>query len=490
MKPRTPLLVHNGFCRLAVTAPPKLIRALDLEMAYLVTGHEMAPAFKKKYWDGREHLLKFSKKENCYLLPTGLLSDMMKSTLIEDFDVIDKRRLPGPSLPMEWIGHEPRQHQIDAINAVLADRGVVSGRGLLNLPIRSGKTLTAANIIQRTGYKTVFVVPSDLLLEQTVNEFKKALNPAPVGVAGGGVWNPRWITVATNQTLISDLARTRALLAGVDLLIVDEAHHLEAPAWRQPLLMCDAQMKIGLSATIFSNKDIPNEQSAIWLKAACGPILHRVSMKSLIDLGLLVPPHIVMYQVTEPSGKPFAKYSFGTVYKMLVEENFHRNQGIASLTQQGVDRGMRVLIDTGRTNQMRIIHDYIKARGVPVAMMHGKTLKTERRKQLARFRAGELKAIVGTVLGEGIDIPELEMVINAEGMKSKKAVIQRMRNLTPSEDKTSAIFIDFADMTHDTLREHSHERFKMYASIRGFKIHVGKVDGKAFILPTVGASRT
>lgn len=480
---KTPLEVSNGFCFIPNIAPASLIRALDVDTAYLVSGHELAPAFKKRYWDGREHLVKWSKKRNGYLMPTGLLPDLVNSSLAGEFDFIDKRRAPAPARELSWIGYEPRAHQVDAVEAALVDRGLSTGRGLLNLPIRSGKTLTAAHIIHKLGLRTLFVVPSDLLLQQTVAEFKKFLAPAPVGIAGGGKWAPDWITVATNQTLIANAGRAAPLLAQTDLLFVDEAHHLEAPAWRAPLLQCDAMYKLGLSATIFANKDIPAEQSAIWLKAVTGPILHRVSMKQLFDLGLLVPPNIVIYPVDQPESGSWAKYGWQTVYTKLIAENLYRNQGIADLVKQGVERGMRVLVDTGRHSQMRALVEYVKARGISCAAISGKTPKDARKHILSKFNSGELMSLVGTVLGEGVDIPELEMVINAEGLQSKKAGIQRMRNLTPAEGKESAIFIDFADLTHRILREHSMARLQTYKSIRGFKIQRGIVQGDRFVLP-------
>jgi superfamily II DNA or RNA helicase len=90
-------------------------------------------------------------------------------------------------------------------------------------------------------------------------------------------------------------------------------------------------------------------------------------------------------------------------------------------------------------------------------------------------------AVVGTVLGEGVDIPELEVVINAEALCSKTAVLQRMRNLTQSEGKDSAFMIDFFDHTHPKLAAHSKARIAMYQGIRGFTVIDGEVRGDRFI---------
>ena len=472
---RSPLIVRNGFCRLPPETPPDLVKAVDEQTAYLVAGHEMALPYKRGWWDGREHLVKFSKRDNCFKFPTGLLGELLKR-LPEEFDVQDERRQPSEKRDIAFIGPEPRDYQLGAVEAAEAARGpggISTGRGLLNLPIRSGKTLIASLIISRTGLRTVFVVPSDMLLTQTKKAFQEFLSPAPVSIFGHE--KPGFITVATNQMLIARPKAALELLRETDQLIVDEAHHLEAPAWRMPLLAADSLHKIGLSATIFGNKDIPTEQSAIWLRAVTGPILYRVAMKELIDRQFLVAPQIIVYPVKKPEGME-TKYSFKNAYEKLIAANHYRNSGIADLVEQGVSSGMKVLVDTGRLNQMRTIQAMLNSRGIEVRAIFGGTSAPQRAKILKDFQNGKIQCLVGTVLGEGIDIPELEMVINAEGMRSKKAVIQRMRNLTPSEGKEMAVFIDFLDYTNEYLAEHSAERVSMYRSTRGFKLHAGRVD--------------
>lgn len=488
MAPYT-LEVLNGSCRLPADTPPYIIKELDRAMAYLVEGHEHAPAFKKHFWDGREHLLKFNTKAGVYIFPAGLLPEVAKLPVIADLQLKDCRRPLGPRREFAWVGHTPRQYQTETVEAALQPRtaaGIdVAGRGLLNLPIRSGKTLMAARIQTILGYRALFVVPSDLLLRQTVNAFKSFLAPAPVGICGAGEWAPDWITVATIQTILANPARAAPLLASADILYVDEAHHLDAPKWREPLLACDARYKIGLSATLFTNKDIAAERSAIWLRAVTGPILHRVSMKQLMDAGFLVQPQILMYPIDKPNlGE---RVSWQRALDKLLVNNQYRNAAITDLVEDGTSQGRRVLVDTGRKDQMRAVHEMLKARRVRVRMIHGQTPSMERQNILAAFREGSIQALVGTVLGEGVDIPELDMVVNAEGQKSKEAAIQRMRNLTASEGKQEALFIDFADLTHPKLREHSRQRMELYKSMRGFRLRaVPVVDGK-FKLPAPAA---
>jgi superfamily II DNA or RNA helicase len=95
-----------------------------------------------------------------------------------------------------------------------------------------------------------------------------------------------------------------------------------------------------------------------------------------------------------------------------------------------------------------------------------------RQRRVKAFVKGDTGVLVGTVFGEGVDIPEIECVINAEGGRDVKATVQRMRNLTPSAGKTEAVFIDFIDVTNSYFAEHTAERIASYRSESAFDIKI------------------
>ena len=87
---------------------------------------------------------------------------------------------------------------------------------------------------------------------------------------------------------------------------------------------------------------------------------------------------------------------------------------------------------------------------------------------------GEYNVIVGSVIGEGVVIPTIEVVINAEGGKDIKNTIQRQRNLTISEGKKEAVLIDFMDEMNKIFRKHSKERLDVYQEEDAFTVTVEK----------------
>ena len=107
-----------------------------------------------------------------------------------------------------------------------------------------------------------------------------------------------------------------------------------------------------------------------------------------------------------------------------------------------------------------------------VTMLVGRSSKEEREDGISRFIAGDAPIIVGTILGEGVDIPAIDVVINAEGGKAKVSTVQRLRNLTLREGKTEAITIEFVDDHNPRFRKWTLDRLKIYRKEPAFNIEV------------------
>lgn len=434
--------------------------------------HPTAPL--KSGWDGRAHALEWSRKYGAWTLPAGLL-DVVQAHL-PHLTVLDQRRRPQERQRFEWTGPTPRGYQIEAVMSVLEAN---PPRGLLELPIRSGKTLIAGRIIRKLGWRTVFVVETDMLLRQSARALSEDLGGIKIGMIGGGNWNPDWITVATIQTLTKRVEAAEALLAKTDLLIVDEIHHMKATKWRGPIMRCDAWAKIGLSATIFRTEGL-----GIWLRACCGSKLYETPIQRLIDEGYLIAPVVLIYPTPHtPGAGQIDQRDYRRAYKELVVTNPLRNAMIADLAEDGARHGMRVLVDTGRVEQLKILVKMLETRGVAVSEIWGQTPGPRRDRIMEKFRRADTQVVVGTVLGEGVDIPELEMVINAEGLKSKIATIQRLRNLTIYDNKDRAVVVDFKDDQHPHLRRHSRDRLEVYRDYMRFDVRAVWGQSSPALLP-------
>lgn len=489
------------------------LRALEAATSYLVSGYYFSPAFRARRWDGREHLIK--RREGKLTAPIGLLEDVVKTLegMKRKFKIKDKSiNRADFNISVGWNKKvKPRWYQEEAAKAFLA-----RGRGILKMPIRSGKTKTAGLVIFRLQKRTLFLVPSQLLLRQTAESLAECMPDADIGLIGDGEWQEgKDITVATMQSValargggmrtckgnferndsgmrIEGEYKDKACVCGrkkcngnkrwrvkprpewanlrdnYDLLVMDEAHHLTGETWHETHMDIKARFRLALSATAFLSLTKEVERGVIWLKACCGDIVYDVPMSDLVEQGYLMRQNVKVYRVTRPD-RSEVEWS-ANLHDQCIYLNPYRNAMIAILARHYVDRGLKVLIVTNRKKQIEALVEELDQRRVQSVVVTGAERGETRQERIEAFKGGYVDALVGTVFGEGVDIPEVEVLINAEGGTDLKSTIQRMRNMTPAEGKTKAILVDFWDDTNPYFTKHSRARMKAYTSEPAFRV--------------------
>lgn len=459
------LIVGNQWTRVE-GASPRILKVLDIATAYKVEGYYFSRAYRQRRWDGAEHLLK--QRASGVSFPTGLLDDVVEvlNECGEEWRQRDERSALAP-IVYEWnMDITPRVYQARCIKSFLAH-----GFGILKMPIRSGKTKTAARIIAHLCQRTVFLVPSKQLLGQTRDSLQECFPNERIGVVGDKQWDVQNITVVMVQSLVSARSRKKPLynelMNNTGFVIFDECHHLTGDAWCQVMMDFKARYRLGLSATplIESRKEVA--KGVIWLKAACGPIRADVNMSEMIELGWLVRPTFKLYKITEPEGFTDRGWSQGLGDK-LVFFNDARNELICKLAREYAREGKLVLIVSRRLEQVALLHKKLPRSGFII----GEVPQDVRDARLREFTSGATPIMIGSIFREGVDVPEIDVVINAEGGYDNKMTIQRLRNLTPHPGKTEAVVIDFLDFTNKFFAKHSRARLKVYRSEPAFRIEL------------------
>lgn len=258
------------------------------------------------------------------------------------------------------------------------------------------------------------------------------------------------VTIAMVQSLHNYLKKES--LPIFDVLILDEAHHVPADTFYQVALKCDARYRIGLTATTERE-----DGSDLYMEAGLGQICISVSAEDLVTQQHLALP---LFEFIDVPGTSYTKYAkFQDEYKFGIVLNDTRNRAIAARAKQLIKDGRQVYIHVEQIAHGKLLSDLIQ-----IPFVYSKT--KERDEIIDRFRKGEEPAIVSTLLGEGVDIPNIGAIIMAGGRKTKIGTIQKVgRALRPGKEK-DAIIVDFIDKGRH-LSKHTHERYDAYCEFYG-----------------------
>ena len=193
--------------------------------------------------------------------------------------------------------------------------------------------------------------------------------------------------------------------------------------------------------------------------AAIGEVIKVSSIKELIQKGILAKPSIKI--VNAPPGKGGSTYAEAKKNSIIL--NDERSKLIARLTYEQVNKNQSVLITVDSIPHGKRLETLIK----DSIFIHGKTKKEIRESELEKFKNGERKVVISTLLSEGSDIPDLRVIINAGGGKSEPAHMQKIgRALRTTETKKTALIIDIVDQGK-WLRDHAQNRIRLYHEIFG-----------------------
>ena len=100
-------------------------------------------------------------------------------------------------------------------------------------------------------------------------------------------------------------------------------------------------------------------------------------------------------------------------------------------------------------------------------LVHSKIGKKQRKAAMEEFKAGNLRTMIATSLAdEGLDLPNVELLIMVSGGRSSQKTIQRAsRALRKTDSKNCATIVDFSDKFHPIGAFHAKKRMKCYREL-------------------------
>jgi superfamily II DNA or RNA helicase len=416
------------------------------------------------------------------LIPTGLVPSLVELSKVKgvSISIQDNRNFDVPRRALK--GQSPpslRKPQEGAIEAFLSEKeDFKKGLGLIKQATGSGKTLVAQMLIQTIGVRTVFLVPSVSILNQTVKRFELAFGKKNVKAYGGGKKDLGYITVATYQSV--NLAE-EGTFDEFDMVVGDECHKTGSETFHSAV--CDklknAVYRLGLTAY-----EERADGGTMLVEAGCGPIIYEYNAPEAIADGYLARPTFMVYDVWSTQGA-WTKYKMkdgkrtatGTepcieydgdddlkAYRNWMLGNNKVNSFIASVVESFVSNGKSILILVDEKDHAERLLKLMPDAGF--AFGGG----TDNEKLLKSFNKRELKVLIGTsTLGEGTDTVPVDVLFNLQGGASKSRTLQAtgraLRNETDENgvaQKPTSLVIDFNFPLCKMLARHYLIREKIY----------------------------
>jgi len=416
----------------------------------------------------RQRLYSLYRVGNTYkvYIPFGLLSLLIQHSWVhprlvqplKNIQNIVKEKTPKFDLSkIEFTDLELKDFQEEAVRRILT-----SPRGFIVAPPGSGKTFMGIAIILSapTDSKILWLTHTKSLQKQSHQRIVK-FTDEPIGLIGEGMEDTtKRITVGMFQTIYRRLKdhdqRFIDYIRSIDILFVDEAHHLAADTFYFVTQQATkAYARIALTATPY--RDYTPENLFLW--GAISPFIVEAEAPT-------VPVELVYYEMggsvreVPPIYERDGQKLFNWEYEHAIVKNAARNRLIA--LEAIVNRPSLVLVtrlehgELIRQEILRLSEKYNL--GIKVVFLHGIHPGEERVKAMRMIDRGELDiAILSDIGKEGLDVTNIKSVILAAGQKSKVAVIQRAgRGLRPKKYGKVRI-VDFID-DGQIVRNHSLQR--------------------------------
>jgi superfamily II DNA or RNA helicase len=427
--------------------------------SYMVPDAEYSPKFGKT-WDGKFHLMRRATNGMLYV-PIGMLAlvEAILTKLGHDVTV-ELPPKPAPEHTWNWSGPELRPYQVHDVLEAL--RWIDSGRGcIIKMPTAAGKTMSGLKIVQMLGVQTLIVVPNGELARQWADGIRKNIGIEPF-YYHDTKRDVGSITIATAQTLAARLKNKEVTLDDFKFVICDEVHRFAAKTFWTVIMACPAYYRLGLSATPENRKD----GADLKFVAGLGHIIESTTAIELVDLGFLAKPKFIF--LTAPRSATIGN-TYAASYKWGIVRNDGRNKKIVAMANKVSSKNGSTYIHVTQK-----AHGQLLTRLIPGAVfLCGDDGETRRSQVVTDFKAKKIHCLVGTILGEGFDAPEMDVFINAAGGLSEIATIQRIgRVLRPAPGKTYGYIIDFTD-NGPYISRHSMERKNIYVKVFGEELVFG-----------------
>ena len=388
-------------------------------------------------------------------------------------------------------------HQQDAVNALTTyfklEKDISNRNGLLVMPTGSGKTYTAVSWLLSEGvakgYRIVWLVHRQELVEQTYNEFRKQ---APF-LKGSGVKKLRVLAISGIHMKMSTACKANVYVCSIAsvankygyrfiermlgtagkrklIIVVDEAHHAVAANYQKVLkrmtVLNNDRILLGLTATPKRLQESEQRKfqqmfnvnhNLINMKGVNGYV-YEISLKQLLASGYLATPIYervktqiigeIEYQITSEDEDYFLQYGeLSEKLKNQISKSSARNKIILEQYLKNQEKYGKTLIFA--VNQMHaetLCQDFQMA---GVSCDYAVSGRSDSQEVIKNFKNNKFNVLINVqILTEGSDIPDVNTVFLTRQTNSESLLMQMigraLRGVKAGGTKTANI-VSFQD---------------------------------------------
>ncbi len=342
---------------------------------------------------------------------------------------------------------QPVGAQVEALYALKNFRREGLDKGLIVAATGIGKTFLAA--FDSRGFKRIlFVAHRDEILAQAAHTFACVRPELSIGHFNGSCKDTAAdIIFASVQTLGNKAHLETGCFApeAFDYLIIDEFHHAVSDYYQNIIDYFKPQFLLGLTAT-------PERLDNADVFALCDyNLVYEVRLKEAINRGWLTPfryygiyDELDYSQVTWRNGR----YDDEQL-AALASVNRRGNLIFQHYAKYQSRRALGFCINRRHALYMT---DYFRKQGIPCAVVISGTvaadqqnLVCDRETAIKQLKDGTLRVVFSVdMFNEGLDIPELDMVLFLRPTQSPTVFLQQLgRGLRKTRGKTHLKVLDF-----------------------------------------------
>jgi superfamily II DNA or RNA helicase len=378
---------------------------------------------------------------------------------------IGRYRQPESTAPRFFAEINPRPFQQRILEALQAARQQGRKRNLVVAATGTGKTVVAAldyrDLVLAGGERPtlLFVVHRKEILQQALDCFRAVLRDQNFGeLLVDGQQPAHWRHVFASVQSLNRQQPWQTLGAGhFAHVVVDEAHHGAAASYRPLFAQLQPRQLLGLTATperMDRSSILPDFENAMTAE---------IRLPEALADKLLCPFHYFgVADNIDLSDETFwrnGRYDRDALESVFTGDDIRARQRV-DLVLQALGRYQPELDEVcgvgfcAGVKHARYMADHFNRAGIAAAVVVGDTAGEARERHLRALRNGELRFVFTVdVLSEGVDIPEINLVLFLRPTDSLTVFLQQLgRGLRHAPGKACLTVLDFVGQTHRRYR--------------------------------------